>query len=166
MQHKQPNAWSCLPTAMSYLLNISFVDVINLFGHDGSQIIDDTLPEPSCRRGFHMQEMIDIAMRRGYAVIAIDRIPQIVTDAKRYLQGFPGFQIYGASREEDRWNWHLGEASGILIGEGIKTQHAIAWDHDTQEIFDPQSGLIGKLPLEHFTPESFWRFDIIKSKNK
>lgn len=55
------SAFSCLLDCFSYALQIPQDILINGLGHDGSQIIYETLPEPYCRRGFNVFELMDVA---------------------------------------------------------------------------------------------------------
>lgn len=51
------NNWSCLPRALSALINIPVESIIETIGHDGSEIIS-TEPSPYNRRGFCVAELI------------------------------------------------------------------------------------------------------------
>src|SRR5260221_108718 len=72
---KQPNRWSCLPTAFAMVLDISVKEVITEIGHDGSEIVYPNLEEPKCRRAFHIQELIDFAISIGVSVVPIEPLP-------------------------------------------------------------------------------------------
>jgi hypothetical protein len=72
---KQPNRWSCLPTSFAMALDISVEPFINRIGHDGSPRVWDNLPEPKCRRGFHIHGCIEVADRLGKSVTPFELVP-------------------------------------------------------------------------------------------
>lgn len=148
---RQPNRWSCLGVSFAMALGIPYAKVTELVGHDGSEIIWPELPEPLRRRGFHIQEMIRVAWMRDYLVTPILAHFVVTPDTVHKLQ----------VTQLDFAQKLLQNHSGVLTGQGIKNNHAIAWDHKTQRIFDP-NGLVYAPENGHFTPETFWL--ISKSK--
>lgn len=73
---KNPNAWSCLPTAFAIALNVDIQHILDYVEHDGSEIIYSDLAEPLCRRGFHPQEMIRYCLQvHNIAVTRIELAP-------------------------------------------------------------------------------------------
>src|SRR5262245_26456549 len=75
---KQPNRWSCLPTAFATIADIPVDELITEIGHDGSEIIDSTRKDPFCRRSFHVQEIIDVLLERAIGVITMHIFPTIL----------------------------------------------------------------------------------------
>lgn len=71
LEQKSPNRWSCLATAFAIGLNVPLNELIEMIGHDGSEIIND-LEEPYNRRAFHPQEISLICLRHNIAVIPIE----------------------------------------------------------------------------------------------
>jgi len=71
MYQKQPNRWSCFPTAVAIVLGINVQEIFTYLGHDGSERCWKYLNEPFCRRSFHQQEMVNFCFIRGYAMITI-----------------------------------------------------------------------------------------------
>ena len=131
MKHQQtPNRWSCLPTSFAIVLDIPVSEMIERIGHDGSQLAFPTLREPECRRGFHIQECIDVALSLGVSVTPIEAFPRHApaVDVNPILIDFPG-------GNEDRFRRTIGTSKGVLTGRGLHTQHAVAYDHNL--IFDP-----------------------------
>ena len=59
------NAWTCLPASFATVLGLTLEDLLKRIGHDGSEVIWNYLPDPEKRRGFHPQEMIDVAETMG-----------------------------------------------------------------------------------------------------
>jgi len=124
--HMQPNGWSCLPVSFGMCLNIHPKDMFRLIGHDGSQILND-LPEPYCRRAFHIQECIDICIQQLQFPVEIhaewiievqDRIHKLVVPENRFMS-------------------YLALHTGVLVGQHNKKEHAVAWDRESQKCFDP-----------------------------
>lgn len=58
---QQPNEYSCLPTAMSYVLGVDYDEVIKAFGHDGTQRVHPTMPSPFGLRAFTVMEAAVVA---------------------------------------------------------------------------------------------------------
>lgn len=124
---RQPNKWSCLPTAFAMVLNLPVEDVILIIGHDGSDKLFGNQEEPYCRRSFHIQELIDVSLKHGYAVTEI--LPNSYLEV---MDEVIDVQEFGADRMED----YLQNYSGVLIGrEGRRIPHAVAWDG--VDILDP-----------------------------
>ena len=71
---KQPNNWSCLPTAFASLLEIDVKHIIRATGHDGSTLMWRSFDPPYCYRGWHIQELVKLALEFGYAVTTIERV--------------------------------------------------------------------------------------------
>jgi hypothetical protein len=159
---KQPNEWSCLPTACAMVLDCTVQDIFDLVGHDGSEIIAPELPSPANRRGVSYQEIVDVGYARGFSLGGIEAAPERIVDVQRALQGFPGIPIYKQEVAEYRFQTHLNNASGIVIGDGVKYPHAVAWDHREQMFYDPKDGRAYE-DLPDFVATLFWRFDRIKS---
>lgn len=72
---KQPNRWSCLPTAFAMALDVPLEDIIAYVGHDGGELKWPALPEPFCRRCFHIQELVNYCYAKGVAVIPFETYP-------------------------------------------------------------------------------------------
>lgn len=119
---KSPNSWSCIPMAMSYLLDIPFENLLHDFGHDGSEILDARLPAPYNRRAFTVEEATFVAFKNGFFAPAIWRFTR---------HGNLEFKIPG-------WNpdTMLTEFDGLLGGlsaGGIP--HVCAWKNG--RVLDP-----------------------------
>lgn len=68
---KQPNGWSCLPTCLAMLTDIPYSKIIEIIGHDGSEIIYPTYKEPECRKAFELEEIKDAAFSLGFSLLEI-----------------------------------------------------------------------------------------------
>ena len=151
----QPNSWSCSLAAAAMVTDISIEELTTLIGHDGSAIVNPDLPSPANRKGFHNQEIIDAVLRLGFAVTPIHPHP---------IQTVYGYDEYVLPFDEQRFHNHLKCCDGMLCGKARKYWHAVAWDHSSGKIYDPQ-GRIYSLDDCKISIEIFWRFDKIKIKN-
>lgn len=66
--------WSCLPTALAMIANLTFEEIIAAYGHDGSEICDPSLKVPYCYRGFDMAETTVVALCLGIALVQTEKI--------------------------------------------------------------------------------------------
>ncbi len=134
---KNPNAWSCLPTAFAIALGVSVEAVIATVGHDGSEITHAGLPEPLNRRGFHPQEMIKMCLLDGMSVTPIELAPQAVPSPQvPFLKAF----------DNGGWDWfkqNLFYTTGVIeCRTSIGTGHAMAYQGEGYfaTICDPATG--------------------------
>jgi hypothetical protein len=126
----KPNRWSCSVTALAMTLQLPVDQIIDEIGHDGSQIIYPGLPEPLCRRGFHSQELIDVAWQHDFSVTPFELFPSIR----------PASGDYDTLIVEFTDNWQrfislIKSERGILEGAGFHCRHAVHFRRG--EIFDP-----------------------------
>lgn len=129
------------------VLDTPVSEVIRRVGHDGSQIVWPVLDDPYKRRGFHPQEMIDLAYRLGKRVITIEAIPVSIGSENQ-----EGFEI--PMDNEARWMTYLSMEYGVLAGNFGGRQHAVAWDK--HKIID-NDGLF--YPLRKMQPHTFFAVD-------
>jgi hypothetical protein len=144
---KNPNAWSCLPTAFAIALDVEVENMIAQIGHDGSEITHAGLPDPLRRRGFHPQECIEVCMRDNIAVTQIDMTPSAVP-SDQYRQSGAQEKIFSTISGESarvRFERHMFGSHGVIdcrtkFGLG----HALAYrgHGDHAEIADPATGEI------------------------
>lgn len=131
---RQPNRWSCLPTAFAMCFDIPVTEVIIALKHDGSAIIRSDKPEPYKRRGFHPQELILYGLQKRFAVIPIDILGLALTD---------GETITPIEQDIDEMNRIINSHIGVMTGytKPEYKPHAVAWDGDT--IYDPNGTFYG-----------------------
>jgi hypothetical protein len=104
--------------ALSVLLGEDSFDIAKEIGYDGSEIWWPNLPEPFNRRGFHYQDLFNVAIKRGYALMYLERIPLL----------YPGFDGEPKAADNELLLDHY--FNNYLItyqGVAIKNRHAIAW---------------------------------------
>jgi len=164
----KPNPWSCVGSAFAMVLDISTADFFGLVGHDGSQIAFPMLPDPTARRGLHIQECIAACVKLGYAVTPIELFPVIrPTSANGHEPCQNLVVVFG---EDESANWRRFEhtirtSTGVLEGIGRRCLHAVAYYHGM--IFDPDGDHYPySLPAcesRGFHPRRVWRVDLLHS---
>lgn len=151
-----PNFWSCLLVSAAMALDTSIDVLIKMIGHDGSPIIFPKLPEPARRRGHHYQEIVDCAIKLGYAVTPIEAMPYATPDGKH---DFPvDFKI----SHERRLRNHLEGTRGILTGLAVTWRHAVYWNGDL--VYDPR-GRVYHFSACDIIIDTYYRFDKIVTES-
>jgi hypothetical protein len=131
--------WGCPLASFAMALDVDQASLVDEIGHDGSEIVFDWLDEPMCRRGFHLQELIDVAWRRGYATTQVELLPAVAPTRQR--AGGSKFVIVRYDEGNfDRFDRLVRTNRGVLSGEGRRCLHAVAFDHGT--VFDPDPGSV------------------------
>jgi len=150
----QPSRWTCLPTAFAMVMDVPVASLMVILGRD-----DD--------RGFHVQELLGIAMALGRDFTPFEAAPDMDRaqcwdcEGKGWLAGVPctkcgatGFELLPAL-VLPTFSGLLTCRSGVLVGRRCDTgkDHAVAWCHVTQKILDPERGVYD---LELFQIDTFW----------
>jgi hypothetical protein len=139
---KQPNKWSCLPSAFAMAIDISVETIIEVVGHDGSEIIYPDLDEPYGRRSFHIQEMINVCMLNNTGVIPIQTNPVSYVDSE-HIYSVPAIDVM---------DYYTELYSGVMVGLGLQGRpHAVAWD---KKLVHDSNGLV--YSLDKFRIETFF----------
>lgn len=140
----QPNAWSCLPTAAAMVMGVLPKDVIDTIGHDGSEIIFPDEEEPFNRRGFHVQEIVDVLLEQLFIPVWIDARVCLFSESG-------GSYLLRSINHAERFSRHVHNTHGILLGtHATEGGHAVAWDMEM--CLDPRGQ---KYELNQFKPEAF-----------
>ena len=162
LQHRS-EPWMCMPLAFAIAVDMPVDDLLAAIGHDGSEIVFPSLPEPLCRRCFHVQELIQVALSRGFAVTPIELFP--------VLQPADDAPIHTTVLYADN-NWRRFEATiqasrGVIHGTGARFGHTVAYDHG--HVYDPRGSVYeySRLGCEahHFYTQCAWRIDPIGGCN-
>ncbi len=147
----QPNAWSCMGYAFSMALGIPFAEFIRLVGHDGS---DQLYANKLFRRGFHIQECIDVCSHLSVACTEIQAYYGITP----YLGSTEVIEIQSIEKCLSRFKSYLNNTSiGVLSGMGKTFGHAVLWDHGM--IYDTRGNKFYTFDDAHknnFNPQSLW----------
>jgi hypothetical protein len=136
-----------MAASFQMVLGMTFADIVLELGHAGD---DFPYADGTTRRGFHVQECIDLAFKRGYAVTEI--------------QAYYGFRPSPTSNEQipaqelskcvERFVGYAKDCPlGVITGElkrhdGSRIGHAVAWDGN--KIYDPR----GKVYTLHKAEEN------------
>lgn len=122
----------CSIVATAMLLGIEPKEVIANVGHDGTEVKFPELPAPLCYRGVHIQEIIDFALIRGYALVPIEAMPAATTDnVNRY-------DVFGEHVAEYRLECALKKYDGLLCGQrACGVGHTVAWNRQEYRAYDP-----------------------------
>lgn len=133
---KQTQPWLCSVTALAMAMDIIPEQLMREMRHDGSEIWWPENPEPTCRRGYHIQELIDVALLHRVALIEIQIQPSGCATPNGRVIDLP-------VEPEERYMNALAWAPCIIHAMGSERAHWLAWDG--HEIYDP-TGI--KYPLE------------------
>ena len=141
--HTQPNNWSCVPSAFATALNIEIDTLLELIGHDGSEIIFSDLQEPLCYRGFHIQELVYALWVLGYNVVSFEVEPLAFTDEQH---------VFTLTFTPEDFERVMSDSIGVGCGRIADTEktHAFAWNGS--KCYDP-TGFI--YPLSRFDLYSY-----------
>ena len=135
-----PNRWSCLPTAFAIAIGCPIENLIKSIGHDGSEIIWPNFPEPTCRRGFHVQELIAVLYRCGYSVTPVETFSRIAPNKFTHTLTIDNNETFSEVVKATR---------GVQTGFTDRCGHAVAYDHGI--ILDPRAPVVND-----FTPICAW----------
>lgn len=120
LQQSSPNNWSCLPTAFAIVLGCPVEYVLELIGHDGSEKLWPALPEPFCRRSFHIQELIMVAWKMNYCVTPFstecELQPRAMVNPKLFTVNLKSLLVNNV---------------GVITGLYKGSPHAVAWKYPT-----------------------------------
>lgn len=130
MNHqKQPNDVTCIPTSLAMCLGVSVQSIISDLGHDGMEVVNPEEEGLGKYKFFHPQEIIDVAYKRGFALVIIEKFPLIEhPDLNRSPHN-----VYAEPRT--RFLEYIKRFSGILLD----ANHAVAWDAKSRTVFDPRA---------------------------
>ena len=130
----QPNDWSCNACAWAMALGMSLEDMVADVGHDGSAIWNTTLPEPSNRTGFIDDQLIWLAVRRGFGSTVV--FPASAVQARW------GRKMEGRFCTDEEFEAFLRERHGVLEVKSHRFRgglHACAWNGE--KVYDPVEGI-------------------------
>jgi hypothetical protein len=149
----------CMPLAFAMALGIPVAELLEAVGHDGSKIVFPTLSEPLCRRCFHVQELIQVALARGCAVTPVELFPVLQpTEAGPFRQ-----TVLYPDNNWRRFEETIRGSRGVIDGTGARFGHTVAYDRGC--IYDPKGPVYdySRLACEahQFYTRCAWRIDPI-----
>jgi len=141
------NKWECLLYSFAMALDLEPAELAFALGHDGSQIVNNLAPEPLGRIGFHVQEMIHVALATGKTVTPFEFIPVSVVAGGTY-------PIVHGDRK-DAFNHLINTERGVLTSQ----HHAMAFERGL--VTNPDDGetflfLMRDCFERNFRPQCAW----------
>jgi hypothetical protein len=124
-------------------LDLPVFQLIRAIGHSGDEIVWPGMPDPQCRRGFHIQECIDISLTRNVYPIHIEAVPTSAPFGLDKSKIEKNMQYSLPIDHSQRIKNYLSTNMAVIIGP----RHAVAWD--TEMIYDPK-GLIYEITALDF----------------
>lgn len=144
MKYIPQQGQTCLVSALAMALEIEYIDVVKMLGHDGTKIQDGGMT------GIHPQEVIDVLIKQGVIMVIIEQHPSFVPH-----NTLNTVSLWDELHREARFRNYIKGRNSVLIGENNQGgPHAVAYDGD--KIFDPASSI--QYPLEDFTIKEAWLF--------
>lgn len=141
-------------------LDVPIVEFLSLLGHDGSEIIRPSLPDPISRRGVHIQEAIDVAWSLGFSVTPFELAPVGVRSLAGTDEPFI-VQFPGATGNWGRFIRHINEGKGVIECTGRRSGHAVAFEKG--RIYDPDDTVFdysqAACELRGLMTVRLWRFE-------
>lgn len=128
---QRPEPWMCMPLAFAMAMEIPVAELLEEVGHDGGKIAFPNLSEPACRQGFHIQEFVHVALRRGLAVTPVELFPVLAAADERQTQ-----TILYPDNNWKRFADLLAASRGVIDGVGFRFGHMVAYDHG--RVYDPK----------------------------
>ena len=139
------NDYCCMATAAAMLLDITLEEVFDRVGHDGS----DRFFECGARRGFHMQEIMDLCEEEDCFLSPLELAPSL-------MLGKDADFIWKPERFCKRF-MDKTTGKGILMGVTDKVGHSVAMEN--QKVYDPKGKTwnLADASANDFHPVTFWR---------
>ena len=120
---KQPNKFTCLPTALAILVNDDPMVIIDYIGHDGSRLVNGTAI------AYHPDEIIDVAWELYYIPLTlVSKMPILGVNNEKVRIWKPDYEL-------DRINKYL--EYDCIIMDYMK-EHAYAWKRGV--LYNPTTG--------------------------
>ena len=140
---KQPNHWSCLPTAFAIATEMPVSKIIEMIGHDGGErVFSGKRPE----RSFHIGEISILALRLGFSLTPVFNL--LTRGNRETGQKHHQYLDLNKLLQED-----FREYRSIMCGIFPGGPHAVA--HEGGMIYDP-NGTSYPYDSKIITVEQFW----------
>lgn len=135
-----PNKWSCTLASFAMALKCPISELLDEIGHDGSDVVFPDLPEPMCRRAFHIQEFIEPCLKRDRSLVIVEAQP--VLGSRIGVAKLPS--------NSARLRFFMNAFEGVVFGEINRQMHAVAWNK--QVAYDPAGYLhdLGSFSIREF----------------
>jgi hypothetical protein len=139
----------CTVLSVATVLGEPADDLVAELGHDGEAF--GTVE----RRGYHIQELIDLFLKRGFACTPIEVMPVSADAQGRHWRG----HRLDDRDLQNRFRDTLVETRGVIEGDYLGRPHMVAYDHG--RIHDPKGFdyRVADMGTYNFTPFCAWRID-------
>lgn len=150
---KQENRWGCGFAAFAMLFDLSIKETVDLIGHDGSEIWWPGAEEPLCRRGVHVDELIEAAYGLGYGLIQFEANP-LLWDT---VLGQPKAVVH-SDYLEARLDRIMARGPGLILGQYAPNKwHLCAWDQThVLDPMEPRRYSFNEVGVSAITIATFW----------
>lgn len=131
--------YHCILASAAMALNRTPDQLIEMIGHDGMEVLYPSLPKPGCYRGFHTQEIIEVALHLGKTATPVEARPVGTPDGEHT------FELSRIGRFDsaiERFRFYLRTQQGIILGQTGRLHHACGFS--IGKVYDPR-GLISSL---------------------
>ena len=139
--------YTCVIASLAMVWKLEYDAVVKLIGHDGQKKVFMESDRPQV--GIHSQEVLDAAMKRGYAMVVIQYYPvQGPQDGKGSKVVWTNDECYTRLRD------YLINKHSVLIGMNkYGRTHAVAFDG--LQVYDPDAGIYS---IADFEITEAWQF--------
>ena len=132
------------------VMGVSMEELIERLGHDGKEIILEEVTLPNGYRAFHPEEFVDLLLEDGFTATMVTANPTMshgpmVVDHSQFL---------GYKRFFDTMKLGSGVIFGVRPSSGLG--HAVAWNNETQLIYDPRGKVYDWDSSYDYTPLQFY----------
>lgn len=173
-RQQSPERGLCLVTSFAMALDVPVTTLLADIGDRWKTLAFPGLPVPYCYRGVHVQELIQVALHKGFTVTPIELFPQVAPPQATHPHTFvpyPNVTVCYGPAEDANWVifnevilQHRGVVTGTLAPLGLQRLqrgHAMAFENGV--LFDPdcEAYLYSQRVCEdhHFYPNCAYRFD-------
>ena len=140
---KQPNHWSCLPTAFAIAVEMPVSKIIEMLGHDGGEpVFSGSRPE----RSFHIGELAILALKLGFSFTPV--LSTLATVNRQTNQKHYSYYDLNALLQTTFFDYR-----SIITGIFPGGPHAAAYESGM--IYDP-NGTYYPFDSKIITIEQFW----------
>lgn len=143
----EQQGYNCIIASLAMVWKLEFDEVVKLIGHDGTSLQFPASDRPYV--GIHSQEVLDVALKRGDAMVIIQFYPmQGPGDGKGAKLVWTAASCYRRFRD------YLINKHSVLIGETEGGRgHAVAFDG--LQVYDPNCVIES---LSDFEIREAWQF--------
>lgn len=126
---RQPNLWTCYPTAVSFLTGIPMPELMKAIGHDGSKVVKAS--QDWMHEAFIYDEMAFALLRKGWALVKISA--SCVNENGELRTAYPTMQTIMNRLRNLKLN-------AVVVVQKPGREHALAWVSKDDAFYDPRTG--------------------------